>query len=65
MKISYDSRTDTLTVIFREAPVAESDEANEGFILDYNAGGELVSLEVLDASIRVDEPGKITLCVQN
>ena len=27
MKVIYDRETDTLTIIFTEAPVAESDEA--------------------------------------
>lgn len=61
MNVHYDPRTDTLTVIFRAAPVVESDEEKPGVILDYDAAGNLVSLEVLDASQRVDEPGLVTL----
>ena len=60
MKVAYDSNTDTLTVIFKEdAAVAESDEEKQGVILDYDEQGNLVSLEILDASKRVTRANKI------
>ncbi len=55
MKAMYDPKTDTLTMEFSPAPVAESDEDKPGVILDYDAAGNLVGLEVLDASKRVTE----------
>lgn len=59
MKVIYDRETDTLTIIFTESPVAESDEDKPGVILDYDASGNLVSLEILDASQRVAVPSQI------
>ena len=61
MKVNYDGKTDILTVVFRNAPVAESDEDKPGVILDYDAAGNIVSIEVLDASSRVEEPRKVTV----
>jgi uncharacterized protein YuzE len=61
MKVDYDAETDTLTVVFRRAKVAESDEDKPGVILDYDAKGNLVSIEVLEASKRVEEPRSVTL----
>ncbi len=60
MKVNYDPRTDTLSVILKDdARVAESDEDKPGVILDYDDRGDLVSLEILDASQRVTEARKI------
>ena len=61
MKVNYDVKTDSPTVVFRDVPVAESDEDKPGVILDYDADGNIVSIEVLDASRRVEDPRKVTL----
>ena len=59
MKVVYDQETDTLTVIFADTPVAESDEDKPGVILDYDVSGNLVSVEIPDASRRVPAPTRI------
>ena len=59
MRVIYDVQTDTLTIILSEAPVLESDEDKPGMILDYDADGNVVSLEILDASRRVIQPTRM------
>lgn len=60
MKVTYDSGTDTLTVILKDNVVAaESGEEKPGIVLDYDEQGDPVSLEILDASTRVTEARKI------
>jgi uncharacterized protein YuzE len=56
MKVEYDSDTDTLTVTLRRGVVAESDEHEPGLILDYDEAGDLLSIEVLDATGRIPTP---------
>ena len=60
MKVSYDPKTDILCIVLRDnRSIAESDEDKPGVILDYDTEGNLVSLEVLDASTRVSDARKI------
>lgn len=60
MKVRYDAHTDILTVLLKEhAVVVERDEDKPGVILDFDASGDLVSLEILDASRRVSETQRV------
>lgn len=63
MKATYDSETDTLTLVFSDALVEESDEEKPGVILDYDKEGRLVGLEILDASKRVSNPRNFEFAV--
>ena len=63
MTVRYDRETDTLTVIFRDSQVVESDEDRPGVILDYDAGGNLVSVELLNASLSVENPAVVNVAV--
>ncbi len=56
MRVIYDRETDTLTLIFSDSEVAESDELREGLIIDYNEAGHIVSVEILDASSHTSDP---------
>lgn len=66
MKVSYDPRSDTLSVILREdVAVAVSDDEHPGVILDFDDQGNLVSLEVLDASTRVTDTRRVEYELSN
>ena len=56
MKVVYDPEVDVLRIILSGAPIGESDEEKPGFILDYAADGNIVGLEILDASRRAENP---------
>ena len=59
MKVTYDPEVDALTIILSDVAVEESDEAKPGVILDYDVEGNIVGLEILNASKRVDNPKAI------
>ena len=56
MKVVFDPETDTLAVYISDGAVAESDEPRPGIILDYDAAGSLLAIEILDASKHMPIP---------
>ena len=56
MKVIYDAETDVLRVVLTDSPIEENNEDSSGVILDYDSAGNVVGLEVLDASSRVNNP---------
>jgi uncharacterized protein YuzE len=64
MKADYDAEVDVLTVTFSTAEVEESDEIRPGVVLDYDAQGNVVGLEILDASRRVENPAEMVFAVR-
>lgn len=59
MKFSYDPEVDVLRVLFNGRKIAESDEDKPGVVLDFDADGGLVAIEIFDASQRVDDPARM------
>ncbi len=59
MKVKYDKETDILYIRLSDLSIEESDEDKKGVILDYSAGGELVGIEVLDASKLAIQTSKV------
>lgn len=51
MNIAYDPEVDALSIMFRKAKVTTK-ELGEGIAVDFDAEGNLVGIEVLDACAR-------------
>ena len=60
MKLNYYPETDSLYIDLSELPSVESREISEGVILDYDADGKLVGIDIDNASQKV-EMGKLIL----
>jgi uncharacterized protein YuzE len=63
MRVIYDCETDTLTIIFREDRIRESDELRPGIIADIGYDGRVVRLEILRASQLVDKATEMHFAV--
>lgn len=63
MKITYDSDVDVLRILFSQSPIEESDEEKPGVILDYDKDGNVVGMEILDASQRMENPRSVEYAV--
>jgi uncharacterized protein YuzE len=63
MKITYDPGVDVLRILFNNTLIEESDEDKPGVILDYDKDGNVVGLEILDASKRIENPRAIEYTV--
>ncbi len=54
---------DVLSIVLSDAAVEESDEDKPDLILDYDALGNVVSLEILQASKRMGNPLSVEYAV--
>jgi uncharacterized protein YuzE len=53
VNLHYDKATDAAYLRFSEQTVVDSEEVAPGVVLDYDADGRMVGMEVLDASSRL------------
>jgi uncharacterized protein YuzE len=54
MKLNYYPETDSLYIDLSERPSVESREISEGVVLDYDANGNLVGIDIDNASAKVE-----------
>ena len=64
MKVTYDPEVDALYILLKDAPVEESDEDKPGVVLDYDKAGNVVGIEILDASKRIENPRSVEYAVE-
>jgi uncharacterized protein YuzE len=56
MKVTYDQEVDALRIILNDEAIEESEEDRPGIIIDYDKHGNVVGMEILDASTRIANP---------
>ncbi len=54
MKLNYHADTDSLYIDLSERPSSESREISEGVVLDYDADGRLVGIDIDNATNKVE-----------
>ena len=54
MKLNYYPETDSLYITLSEQPSVESLEISEGVLIDYDANGRLVGIDIDNASSKVE-----------
>ena len=64
MKVRYDPEVDILRILFSSTQIEESDEDKPGIVLDYDKDGNVVGLEILEASKRMENPRALEYVVE-
>ncbi len=59
MKVKYDKETDILYIKLSDESIEESDQDKKGIILDYSKAGNLMGIEILNASKSSLNPTKV------
>ena len=63
MKVTYDPEVDVLNIVLKESTVEESDESKPGIIFDFDKAGDIVNIEILNASKRINNPRSVEYAV--
>ena len=61
MKIEYDQQADAMYIRLRAGDVAESEEVRPGVVLDFDAQGQVLGIEMLDVNKRTDNPRELAM----
>lgn len=56
MKVRYDKEADVLYIKLSDNKIAESDSDKPGIVLDYDNAANIVGIEVLNASQKMEKP---------
>lgn len=61
MKIEYDPKADAMYSRLAAGVVADRDEVRPGVVLDFDASGKVLGIEMLSVSLRADKPHEMTV----
>lgn len=61
MKVKYDRDVDILYIRLNDSLIEESDEDRPGMVIDYDADGMMVGIEIMNASKRMAQPAMVEL----
>jgi uncharacterized protein YuzE len=65
MKIKYDREVDILRITLKDIDIEESGEDTPGVIMDFDIEGNVVGIEILQASKKIDNPWAIAYEIEN
>jgi uncharacterized protein YuzE len=65
MKIEDDEEADALYIILRDVPAVDSRDIDEGVTIDLDTKGNIVGLEVLDASEKLGQEALNNISISN
>jgi uncharacterized protein YuzE len=54
-----DHGADAVYLNLTDRPIKDSEEIADGIVVDYDAEGRIVGIEILDASRRTDDPAAL------
>jgi uncharacterized protein YuzE len=60
MKVVYDPDKDILQITFIETTIEETAQIAPGLVLDYDEDGNVIGLELVKASTKMDNPHTIS-----
>jgi uncharacterized protein YuzE len=56
MKVTYDPQADAVYIALKAITIERTSALDEGTVIDYDVEGEVVGVEILHASRRIDNP---------
>jgi uncharacterized protein YuzE len=65
MKITYDAEADALYILVHAADAGDSVDVQEGITIDLDANGEVIGIEILDASKRMTSEELTSVSYEN
>ena len=56
MRVRVDAAADAVYLNLTDRPIKDSEGVADGIVVDYDAEGRIVGVEILDAAKRTDDP---------